>query len=313
MRHRFGALLVAAATGFTWAARPGPPAPPAGRTVDFSYTGGDQFWDVPDHVCSITIHAFGASGGRNPGTDSLGGSLPGLGGEVLTTVTVVPGDRLGVGVGGEGGDAAGSTPGVGGYGGGGDGGAGTNGGAGGGGVSAVVYSSGIYAMAGGGGGAGNSGTAGESDGGAGGGAAGADGTGNIGGQDNAAGGTGGTQVDFGAPGVNSNGSTNATGGNLIFAGDGGSGTQSGGAGGGGGFRGGGGGGAADADQGASGGGGGGAGYTLDGQGLTAGVHEGNGSVSITYEATPETCGAVVAPTTPSTPATPVVAPAQFTG
>jgi hypothetical protein len=139
MRHRFGTLLVAAATGFAWAVVAGAPATAAATTVDFSYTGGDQFWDVPAHVCSITIHAFGASGGRNPGTDSLGGSLPGLGGEVLTTVTVVPGDRLGIGVGGKGGDASGSTPGVGGFGGGGDGGTGANGGAGGGGVSGVAH------------------------------------------------------------------------------------------------------------------------------------------------------------------------------
>jgi hypothetical protein len=313
MRHRFGTLLVAAATGFAWAVVAGAPATAAATTVDFSYTGGDQFWDVPAHVCSITIHAFGASGGRNPGTDSLGGSLPGLGGEVLTTVTVVPGDHLGVGVGGKGGDASGSTPGLGGYGGGGDGGTGGNGGAGGGGASAVVDSSGIFAMAGGGGGAGNSGSAGEANGGNGGGAAGTDGTGNVGDEHDAGGGGAGSQLDFGTPGVNSDGTTNATMGNLVFGGDGGSGTQSGGGGGGGGFKGGGGGGAAQADQGASGGGGGGAGYSRDGQGLTTGAHEGNGSVSITYEATPETCGAVVAPTTPSTPATPLVAPAQFTG
>jgi hypothetical protein len=160
------------------------------------------------------VHALGAEGGSNTGANSLGGSIPGLGGEADATLTVTPGESLHVFVGGKGGDTGGATGGVGGF---------------------------------------------------------------------PGGGTGGTS------------------------------TLSGGGGGGSGLFGGGGGGASATNQGASAGGGGGSGFTPDGTGLTPGVQHGDGAVSITYEAAPDTCDATsVTPVTPVSP-TAVTASPNFTG
>jgi hypothetical protein len=319
MRHRLGTLLVAATAATSWVAIAGSPAEAEPVTTTFGYTGAEQSWTVPDHVCSITADLYGAQGGANPGTNTLGGSLPGLGGHTHTTFTVTPGEELAIVVGGRGGDAAGSLAGDGGFGGGGDGGFGDlddgpagNGAGGGGGASAVTSTTtDLVVVAGGGGGAGNSGTAGEALGGAGGGASGGDGTGNLGGENNATGGTGGTLTTPGAPGVNSDGFLNATAGQPGLGGTGGSSSQSGGGGGGGGFTGGGGGGGAANDQGASAGGGGGSGFTVDGTGMTAGVREGDGEVTFTYEPS-SSCTAPSA--TPNPPAAqPLTAVARFTG
>jgi hypothetical protein len=305
-------VLVAAATGLMWVAVAGGPATAQPTTQDFAYTGGEQSFVVPAGVCSVTVDALGAEGGANSGTDSLGGSLPGLGGEAQATITVTPGETLTVVVGGRGGDGQnGSGPGAGGFNGGGAGGnssgaIGTNPGSGGGGASDVRRGTDPLVVAGGGGGAGNSGT----NGGAGGGDAGTGGTGNLDGQHNSTGGGGGTQASGGAAGANSDTTVTAEVGTAGQGGAGATGGQSGGGGGGGGWFGGGGGGLAFPDNGASAGGGGGSGYLGAATGtLTAGVHEGDGAVSISYEPSSSPCST---PLTPLVPA-PVVAPVNFTG
>src|SRR4051794_41000802 len=204
MRHRLGALTVAAATGLTWVALVGAPATAEPTTRGFAYTGDSQSFVVPAGVCSVTVDVFGAEGGANSATNSLGGSLPGLGGEATATLAVNAGDTLTVIVGGQGGPGTnGSGPGAGGFGGGGAGGnssgdLGTNPGSGGGGASAVEVNGDLSVIAGGGGGAGNSGSPGEANGGAGGGTTGGDGTGNLDGATSSTGGTGGTQSTPGA-------------------------------------------------------------------------------------------------------------------
>ncbi|HEY3670803.1 MAG TPA: glycine-rich protein [Acidimicrobiia bacterium] len=312
MRQRIGAVLVAAAASLGWVAIAGAPATAEPTTQAFAYTGDSQSFVVPAGVCSVTIDAFGAQGGANSATDSLGGSLPGLGGEANATLVVSPGDKLTVIVGGQGGPGVnGSGPGAGGFGGGGAGGnssglTGTNPGSGGGGASAVLLNADISVIAGGGGGAGNSGTSGEANGGGGGGTTGGDGTGNLDGDFHATGGTGGTQSTPGAHGSNSDGTSTASDGTFLLGGVGAIGGQSGGAGGGGGWEGGGGGGFSLPGSGASGGGGGGAGYlkTVTGT-LTAGVNDGDGSVSITYEPNSTPCSSI--------PAAPIAAGPRFTG
>src|SRR5205823_13832347 len=137
------------------------------------------------NVCSITVDALGAEGAANSSTNSLGGSIPGLGGEATATIPVTPGETLSVMVGGQGEPGVnGSGPGAGGFNGGGSGGAttggiGSNPGSGGGGASDIRRGTDRLVVAGGGGGAGNSGTAGEALGGAGGGTTGGDGTGDL--------------------------------------------------------------------------------------------------------------------------------------
>ena len=158
--------------GSPWPARRRPPSPRP-RTSRTRVTCS-RSWSLPACARSASI-AFGAQGGANSATNSLGGSIPGIGGEAEATISVTPGETLTVIVGGQGGPGVnGFGPGDGGFGGGGDGGNssglnGTNPGSGGGGASAVVRSTEPLVVAGGGGGAGNSGTAGEANGGAGGG------------------------------------------------------------------------------------------------------------------------------------------------
>ena len=89
----------------------GGPATAEPTTQDFAYTGGEQSFVVPAGVCSVTVDAFGAEGGANPSTDTLGGSIPGLGGEATATITVTPGETLTVVVGGEGVGGANGTAG----------------------------------------------------------------------------------------------------------------------------------------------------------------------------------------------------------
>lgn len=107
MRHRIGALIVAAATGLMWIAVAGGPATAEPTTQTFSATGDVQSFVVPEGVCSVSVTADGAQGGANSATNSLGGSIPGLGGEAQATVPVTPGETLVVVVGTQG--APGST------------------------------------------------------------------------------------------------------------------------------------------------------------------------------------------------------------
>lgn len=83
-----GVLLVPAAAG----------AGSKGPDDTFTFTGAAEAFVVPDDVCSITVDAIGAEGGDD-GFDIAEG---GLGGEVDTTVSVLPGDELTIGVGGRG-------------------------------------------------------------------------------------------------------------------------------------------------------------------------------------------------------------------
>jgi|HubBroStandDraft_6_1064221.scaffolds.fasta_scaffold141970_3 hypothetical protein len=64
----------------------------------FSYTGSEQTFKVPTGVTRVTITASGASGGRT----SFGSGQGGLGGMLIATVGVTPGESLAVFVGGQG-------------------------------------------------------------------------------------------------------------------------------------------------------------------------------------------------------------------
>jgi hypothetical protein len=224
----------------------------------FDFTGGNQFFVVPDGVTQIRIQADGAQ------AEPIG--TPGLGGSVTATIRVTPSETLTVVVGG-----ANSTNG------GGLGGGGTPGGANGGGASDVRQGGsalGNRVVVAGGGGAGFGGSSGGHGGGALGGSAGSNGVGGNGG----AGGT--TVAGAGGAGTGANGSPgqSGTGGNGASGGVAGAGC-----GGGGGFFGGGGGGAGIIAGDTGGGGGGGSSYTAPGAiDVThqQGVRSGNGRVII---------------------------------
>lgn len=64
----------------------------------FFYTGGQQYWTVPDCVSSITVEVNGASGG---------GASGGYGAFVSGTINVTPGQVLQINVGGQGGNTFG--------------------------------------------------------------------------------------------------------------------------------------------------------------------------------------------------------------
>ena len=292
-------------------------ADPSKQTKTFEFAGQAQEFEVPEHVCSVTIDAFGAQGG-NPST-SGGGSQPGLGGQATAEIDTTPGKTLTVLVGGTGGDASGGVGGTAGFNGGGAGGtAGSNGGGGGGGASEVRRGAQRLVVAGGGAGGGGFGDTGEGLGGDGGGTTGGGGTGNLGNPPDATGGGGGTQGAGGGAGQNSDTTTTATPGGPGSggAGAGASPYNGGGGGGGGGLFGGGGGGAVEPGQGAAGGGGGGSGFTPDGSGMTNGVREGDGEVTISYTPSPDCDDKDHEPTTTTTPtpaAQPVAVEPTFTG
>ncbi|MDO8998957.1 MAG: T9SS type A sorting domain-containing protein [Bacteroidota bacterium] len=170
------------------------------QTQTFNYTGAVQNFTVPVGVTSITVDASGAQGNAN----TLNNGVGGLGGRVLATLTVTPGEVLQVRVGG-----GGSVTATGGFNGGGTTPAAdcvTATGGGGGGASDIFRSPYTYnatlalVVAGGGGGAGGArvGACGPGGGGAGGG--GWYGGGGGGGYDGAGGG-GGTQSAGGALGA----------------------------------------------------------------------------------------------------------------
>jgi glycine rich protein len=251
----------------------------SGTCISFGYTGAAQGWTVPPGVHSATFDLYGASGGPD-----LFGGAGGEGGHVSATISVTPGTRLPiyVGGGGEGGLYC-NTGNGGGFNGGGN--CGYYGGGGGGGASDVRESGNRVLVAGGGGGTGGEAGIDSGFGGAGGGTTGASG------QDNgdpvdAHGGAGGTQNSGGAGGT---GQYECPGGNggLRVGGTGGTDcgySAYGGGGGGGGYYGGGGGGAAS-DQ--SAGGGGGSSYvspSATGVVSQQGGSFGDGQVSISYTA-----------------------------
>lgn len=120
----------------------------------FNYTGSRQSYTVPSNVNEVQVDAYGAQGGHESGR-SYGG---GRGGHTRSTISVTPGERLWVYVGGKGGLSINRARADGGDGGwpnggdGGDGGTTTGSGAGGGGSSDVRRGSTRLIIAAGGGG-----------------------------------------------------------------------------------------------------------------------------------------------------------------
>ncbi len=89
----------------------GPP-----QALVFNYTGAVQTFTVPAGVLSLTINALGARGGA-----SYNGGVPGYGGQVQTTLTVIPGQVLNIYVGNQGTVGNSNPPALGGFNGGGEG------------------------------------------------------------------------------------------------------------------------------------------------------------------------------------------------
>lgn len=254
----------------------------AATSQSFAYTGSAQTFTVPAGVTTITVDAYGATGGTG-----------GYGARVRTTLAVTPAESLQVNVGGQNSGATGGWNG---------GGSGSGNGLGGGGSSDIrqggtALADRVLVAAGGGGFGGSGSDAGDTivggTPGIGGltgtpGGAGASATGAPGGS----GGTGGTASAGGSGGAGGVGVTatgsNGTAGALGLGGAGGAAgfAGAGGAGGGGGYYGGGGGGgggyyALPASYGGSGGGGGGSSYPASAT-VTSGASIGNGSVTISW-------------------------------
>ena len=300
------------------------------QSQTFNYTGAMQTWTVPAGVTSITIDAYGASGGTGASGTGTGGA-GGMGSRASGTLAVTPGQVLNIFVGGAGGVSTG------GYNGGGTGGNTSSGG--GGGASDIRYpgtTSGnrlIVASGGGGGGRGGCESTSTINGGAGGNGDmnGGNGTDAPTSGGNAGAGAGGISTGAGgAAGVGCGGFLGQPGQAGTAAGVGGNGGDGqacccfsfnsipAGGGGGGGYFGGGGGGGGSAgtagcsgnDKGAGGGGAGGTSYTggVTAGSTTSGVQTGNGLVVINYSiagctGTPQTSTITVNPT-PTATATP---------
>ena len=281
------------------------------ESTTFSYTGSVQTWTVPNGNTTITVTAYGGSGGEGANGTTLNGATGGNGAAVTATISVTTGDTLYLYVGGSGANASIRTGGSGGWGGvssGGNGGTASSGyGAGGGGGGTLISTSSSLSDAliiagGGGGGAGGANTAGSAgSGGSGGGnssssgitngQSGSDGVYSGLGAEGAGGGAGTSSVGSGG-GATDYGGFNSLSGSNGSGGSGGNGSNNttmftGGAsgGGGGGYRGGGGGGESAAAAGA--GGGGGSSFVIAGsssitqtQGHASAT--GNGSITITY-------------------------------
>jgi hypothetical protein len=86
-------------------------------TVTFTYTGDYYTWVVPSGITSISVDAYGASGGNSRST-----ALGGKGGRLQATLSTTPGTSLYFYIGGKGVDSTSTAAGVGGWNGGGDGG-----------------------------------------------------------------------------------------------------------------------------------------------------------------------------------------------
>jgi hypothetical protein len=236
--------------------------PAAAWVATFAYTGAAQTFVVPVGVTSITVECWGAAGGNDGGSNTVG-----AGGYLKATIAVTPGETLNLYVGGSGGTLNGGW-----NGGGNGGGTGTYGG-GGGGASDVrrggTALSNRVIVGGGGGGVGymipgNGGSGGGSTGVQGG------GMGGGGGGSQTAGGAGvgaGTAGSFGNGGTGgiSNPQTGGGGGGGYYGGGGGNNTMY------------------------SGGGGGGSSYS-SGTIITntQGVQSGSGHITLTYVAAPTT-------------------------
>lgn len=267
----------------------------------YQFTGTPQTYVVQTGVCRVRIEALGAAGGPE-GT----AGTPGPGAIAISTFVVTPGETLRVNVGGQGGEAEGSTLGVGGWNGGGAGGRAADAndgrlgqaGSGGGGATDVRRGGDglehrIIVAGGGSGGAGGGiggpiGTAGGDGGDL---AGGGDGFAVLGTVNPATGGKGGSQTTGGPPGTNAPRlSSAATAGSLGVGGNGAPGGISGGGGGGGGLYGGGGGGATYSPLG-GGQGGGGSGYGPPNTTFRTGVwgSYGSGRATVSYDPAVDMC------------------------
>jgi hypothetical protein len=71
-------------------------------TISFSYTGASQTFTIPSGVTTIRAEGIGAAGGRGRSTVIAAG---GLGGRLISDLTVTPGEKISVFVGGKGGNA----------------------------------------------------------------------------------------------------------------------------------------------------------------------------------------------------------------
>jgi YD repeat-containing protein len=266
VQHQRGVHVGAGRVVLRWPPTTPETTPPAPDSETFAFTGGPQFWTVPEGLTAIQVDAYGAQGGGNYG---------GLGGRVQAVLPVTPGQTLQLNVGGQPSGAAG------GFGAGGPGGSWTGEDGttafGGGGASDIRIAGVTVAdrvlVAGGGGGAGERELSWSGPGGSGGGldgAAGNDGWGpGGGGGSQGAGGSGSFRAGGGGLGV---GGTN-----LGYYADGG--------GGGGGYYGGGAGGVYPANDVPGGGGGGGSSYTsgvATGVTHSRGVHTGNGVITVSW-------------------------------
>src|SRR6056300_593179 len=268
-------------------------------STTFSYTGSVQTWTVPNGNTTITVTAYGGSGGDGANGTIVNGATGGNGAAVTATISVTAGDTLYIYVGGSGANASIRTGGSGGWGGGssissgGNGGTASSGyGAGGGGGGTLISTSSSLSDAliiagGGGGGAGGANWASSAgSGGSGGGnssssgitngQSGSDGALLVEGVEGAGGGAGTSSVGSGG-GATDYGGMNSLSGSNGSGGSGGNGSNNttgytGGAsgGGGGGYRGGGGGGESAAAAGAGGG------------GASSFVIAGSSSITITY-------------------------------
>ncbi|MFC7308369.1 Ig-like domain-containing protein [Streptomyces monticola] len=263
------------------------PTAPYTGCQEFTFTGAEQTFPVPDRAIQVEAELKGAGGGGSAAAAPAGGDQQaGDGGTTKATLPVKPGDDLTITVGG--GGRTGSTTNSagtqrrGGFGGGGHGGWSGRSGGGGGGLSGVAKGTTQLVIAGGGGGApGGSAQPG---------AAGGDGGGTAGqGLTIPAVGGGGTQTAGGAGGTPM-GHCNIAGqaGTALKGGNGGtigmSGTQDAAGGGGGGWFGGGGGGCSpDANPFGEGGGGGGSGYVNTGAGVNGTTTVGGGGAGGTNQ------------------------------
>jgi hypothetical protein len=285
MRSIARGIVVVGAVGLVSAA--GATQASAATVKRFAFTGGQQFFAVPDGVTSLHVVAIGGRGGTGAANTTSPG---GFGGVATADVKVTPGAILLVNVGGNGASPGNGSGGAGGYNGGGAGGTSGDipigkGGGGGGGLSeirdaATPLNSVVVAAAGGGGSGG--GTAG-----------GAGGPAAVSGINGGAGGLG-AGAGGGAPGTGATGTVPGTGGGAGLFGVGGAGQNSANlvaagsaGGGGGGLQGG--GGAVTGSGGGSNGGGGGAGsgwfhYQLASNSSYVADSTGVPSVTLTYEA-----------------------------
>ena len=139
------AVLVGVLVGVLVAPSAAVAAGPQQSTALFTFTGFEQFWDVPVGVTTVDVVAVGARGGQGGAffaTPSLSG---GVGAVRSGSIVVVPGQRLYVNVGGVGGKGTDSGPpsapgGPGGFNGGANGATATSSGGGGGGGASDVRS-----------------------------------------------------------------------------------------------------------------------------------------------------------------------------